>query len=120
MLARVLAYLGELVLGRGIGSDPAYALFGFAHHLVAPLIPCLPGRAQPFLLALHDRRARHVEVIALVHLLTVEVVAVTTKATRDAITVNAKITFAVVSHRLTPSLDHDWCERRPTRTMVRA
>ena len=26
MLARVLTYLGELVLGRGIGPDPSYAL----------------------------------------------------------------------------------------------
>lgn len=97
MLARVLAYLGELVLGRGIGSNPTYALLGLTHHLIPALIPCLPGCAQPILFALHDRRARHVEVIALVHLLTVEVKAVATDATRDAMTVGAKITFAVVS-----------------------
>ena len=120
MLARVLAYLGELVLGRGISPDPAYALLSLAHHFITPLVPSLPSRAQPILFALHDRRARHVEVVALVHLLAVEVGAVTSEATRDAMTVCAKITFAVVGHGVTPSLDRDWCERRPTRTTVRA
>lgn len=120
MLARVLAYLGELVLGRSISPDPAYALLGLTHHFIPSLIPSLPGRAQPILFALHDRRARHVEVIALVHLLAVEVVTAAGKATRDAMAGGSKIAFTVVGHGVTPSLDRDWCERRPTRTTVRA
>ena len=120
MLARVLAYLGELVLGRSISPDPVDALFGLAHHLIPALIPSLPRCAQPILFALHDRRTWHVEVIAFVHLLAVEVGAVTREASRDAMAVRAKITFAVVSHGVSPSLDHDWCERRPIRTTGRA
>jgi hypothetical protein len=59
------------------------------------------------LFALHDGRARHVEVIALVHLLTVEVRAIAREAPRYAMTCGAKVTFSVVSHGVTPSLDHD-------------
>jgi hypothetical protein len=120
MLARVLAYLGEFVLGRVISSDAAYALLGLPHHFVATLIPCLPGRAEPLLFALHDRRTWHVEVIALVHLLTVEVEAAAGQAARDAMTGGAKITFTVIGHSVTPSLDRDLCERHPIRTTGQA
>ena len=120
MLARVLAYLGELVLGRSIGPDPSYALLSLTHHFIPALIPCLPGRAEPFLFALHDRRAWHMEVIALIHLLAVEVETVIADASRDTMTGGAEITFAVVSHGITPSLDRGSFSRRPTRTTVRA
>ena len=101
MLTRVPADVMEL--GFILVAHFAELLFGRPHHPVPAHVPSLLCHAKPVLFALHDWRARHMEMVALVHLLAVEVRAATSEAARHTMTGGPKIAFTVVGHGVTPN-----------------